>query len=256
VIQSLFSNSYRFYDFLALSPSGILHGRIYQLITFQLMHSGLWHLVGNQIGIYFFGRAVEEMLGSKVMFRLYFLSGTIGGLLQVGLGFLFPAYFGGHGIGASAGVFGLIAAFATLGPNQPVALLLLPIAFPAKYLLWGEAALALIGIFTGSGGIAHGAHLGGMLTGILCVRWFSDSYKRPGFFRVFEWLRERRARRVSTRRYSEGAPRRKAEALPGPEFISREVDPILEKISAHGIHSLTDRERQILEAARTRMAKK
>jgi hypothetical protein len=51
-------------------------------------------------------------------------------------------------------------------------------------------------------------------------------------------------------------PRKKADELPAGEFISREVDPILEKISAQGIHSLTERERQILEAARSRMAKR
>ena len=256
----------RVMDWLALSKLGLEHGRVYQLITFQFLHGGLLHLLGNMIGLYFFGRAVEAMLGSRGMLKLYLASGTIGGLLQVALGFAFP-YFGNSVVGASAGVFGLIAAFATHAPEEPITLLLffvLPVTFPAKVLLIGEGIIAVLGVigpFIGvtffDPGVAHAAHLGGMLTGIVWIRMIMSP--NPPFQFLSSLTRSPAPRRESPApppKRGWKTPRKKQEELPPGEFISREVDPILEKISAHGIQSLTDRERQILQAARNKMAKR
>jgi membrane associated rhomboid family serine protease len=251
---------------LALSSDGLRAGKVYELITFQFLHGGFWHLLGNMIGLYFFGRAVEALLGSRGMLALYLVSGTVGGLLQMALAFIFPSYFDTGVVGASAGVFGLIAAFAVNAPEDPITLLLffiLPVTFPAKVLLWAEGGIALFGVLGPLIGatifgtdIAHAAHLGGILTGVAWIRWRHSS-PSLAFWRTL--VRRRSARRdsasLSPKRPARGG-RRKAEELPPAEFISREVDPILEKISAHGIHSLTERERQILEAARSKMAKR
>jgi hypothetical protein len=219
------------------------------------------------IGLYFFGRAVEAMLGSRGMLKVYLASGTIGGLLQSALAFAFPAYFGGDVVGASAGVFGLIAAFATHAPDDPITLLLffvLPVTFPAKVLLIVEGAIALLGVIGPlirvtifDPGVAHAAHLGGMLTGIVWIRLVMSPNPPLQFWRSL-------TRRPGPKRDSPApsakrawkSARKKPEELPPAEFISREVDPILEKISAQGIQSLTARERQILEAARNKMAKR
>jgi membrane associated rhomboid family serine protease len=254
-------------SWFALSTQGLKEGRIYELITFQFMHAGWMHLFGNMIGLYFFGRAMEEMLGRQGLLRLYLLSGTIGGLLQIILAFSFPAYFAGGVVGASAGVFGLIAAFAAHAPDQPITMFIyfFPVTFQAKVLLIMEAAIALLGLlgplirFTAfTGNIAHAAHLGGMLTGIFYMRWAGRVPRRFEFWRPFA-----RRNPPPKRELVSAAPRRAwrsagkpVEDLPPAEFISREVDPILEKISAHGIQSLTERERQILEAARNKMAKR
>jgi membrane associated rhomboid family serine protease len=251
----------------ALSTDGLRDGRIYELITFQFMHAGWMHLLGNMIVIYFFGRAMEETLGCWALLRLYLMSGTIGGLMQIALAFAFPSYFAGGVVGASAGGFGLIAAFATRAPDQPITMFLyiFPVTFQARVLLLLEAGLALLGLlgplihfaaFTGN--IAHAAHLGGMLTGIFYIRC-AGSIPRP-----FEFWRPFARRAPPPKRELVGAAPRRAwrgarkpvEDLPPAEFISREVDPILEKISAQGIHSLTERERQVLEAARNKMAKR
>lgn len=254
-------------QWLALSKEGLERGRIFQLITFQFLHVGVWHLLGNMVTLYFFGRTMEGMLGSRGMLKLYLASGTIGGLLQVAFQFALPQFFGGPVVGASAGVFGLIAAFAMHAPDDPITLLIfyvLPVSFPAWVLLIGEGAYSLLGILGPilktamfDPGVAHAAHLGGMITGIVWIRWVMA----PG--RSFDFL-DNLNRRKSARGETSAAPtkrawknpRKKAEELPPGEFISREVDPILEKISAQGIHSLTDRERQILEAARNKMAKR
>lgn len=251
----------------ALSTQGLREGRVYQLITFQFMHAGWMHLLGNMIVLYFFGRAMEETLGRWGVLRLYLLSGTVGGLMQIALAFAFPAYFAGGVVGASAGGFGLIAAFATRAPNQPITMFLyiFPVTFQARVLLFIEASLALLGLlgplirFTAfTGNIAHAAHLGGMLTGIFYIRW-AGSVPRPFEF----WRPFARRNPPPKRELVSAAPRRAwrsagkpVEDLPPAEFISREVDPILEKISAQGIHSLTERERQVLEAARNKMAKR
>jgi membrane associated rhomboid family serine protease len=258
-------------EYLALSGDGLAHWRIYQLITFQFLHGGPLHLLGNLIGLYFFGRAVENILGSQQMLRLYLVSGTVGGLLQIALQVLmrqsFPYYFASGVVGASAGVFGLIAAFAIHAPDNPITLLVffvLPVTFPAKVLLMVEGGIAIFGVLAPfikmpslAGNVAHAAHLGGMLTGIVWMRWSMTPHRTFEFWRPF-------ADRPPSKRPAAGTlpkrasknPRRKNEEIPPAEFISREVDPILEKISAHGIHSLTDRERQILEAARSKMAKR
>jgi len=251
----------------ALSADGMRAGRVYQLITFQFMHGGWLHLLGNMFTLYFFGRAMEETLGRKGLLALYLLSGTIGGLVQVIAAFTWPRFWGAPVVGASAGVFGLIAAFAMRAPDQPITMFIyfFPVTIQAKILLIGEAVISLVGMFGPlihfdgmTGNLAHAAHLGGMLTGIFYIRWAGRVPRSFEFWKPF-------ARRTPPKRelVSTAAPRRAWRAaskpvddLPPAEFISREVDPILEKISAQGIHSLTPRERQILEAARNKMAKR
>jgi membrane associated rhomboid family serine protease len=261
-------------DYLALSAKGLEDWRIYQLITFQFLHGGIIHLLGNLIGIYFFGRAVESILGGKEMLKLYLISGTAGGLLQVALQLVLRQinhdYPVSGVLGASAGVFGLIAAFAIHAPDNPITMLVffvLPVTFPAKVLLIGEAAFSVLGVLApflhsswladNLATVAHGAHLGGMLTGIAWMRWAMTPHRSFEFWRPFSARRTSRrdAAGPSAKRASRKSVK-KVEELPAGEFISQEVDPILEKISAHGIHSLTERERQILEAARSKMARR
>jgi len=253
---------------LALSKSGMAHGLVYQLLTYQFLHGSFWHLLMNVLGLYFVGRAMEEVLGGRVMLALFLTSGAIGGLLHVALGFAFPFIFGAPVVGASAGVFGLVAAFATRVPDQPITWLIffvLPVTFKAKVLLLIEGCIALLGIlgpllrlpYFDQSNVAHGAHLGGMLTGMAWIRWGMMPRPSFNFWRPFGSNRppRREAPRATLKRLPKIASR-PAEELPPAEFISREVDPILEKISARGIHSLTAQERKILEAARSRMARR
>ena len=136
----------------------------------------------------------------------------------------------------------------------------IPITLRARTLLWISVALALYGVIIPGDNVAHLAHLGGILTGIIFVRWIVQSDRETSrLWRPFR--RQPRPRElVSTRSYNSAPQHRPAvaplEELAPAEFISREVDPILDKISAHGIHSLTDRERKILEAARKKMSQR
>jgi hypothetical protein len=149
-----------------------------------------------------------------------------------------------------------------LYPEQ-VLVLFFVIPLRAKYLLLFSALLAVFGIVfpandTGGPRIADAAHLGGMLTGVFFVRY--------ALLWTWRWPQFTRARSQPPRRLVEVRSPPTAswartkhpveDELPPEEFLSKEVDPILDKISAHGIQSLTERERRILEAAREKMAKR
>jgi len=226
-------------NFFALSVEGLKHGFVWQMLTYQFMHAGLLHLLLNGWAIYVFGRAIEEALGWKKFLILFLTSGVIGGIFQALAALLWPGYFGGPVVGASAGGFGLVAAFAVLFPERELTLLFLPVTFRAKTLLIVSAVLAVLGIVFPVSNIANAAHLGGMLTGVVFIRWFVQGRRLP-------WqppLHRTRSRESEAE-------------LSADEFLQKEVDPILDKISAQGIQSLTAREREILEKARAKMAKR
>lgn len=251
-----------FRDYGAVSLEGISRGFVWQLITFQFMHGGLMHLLLNSIGLYFFGRYMEMMLGHRTFIKLYLLSGIAGGVLQLLLGVISPR-FASPMVGASAGICGLVAAFSLLSPNATI-LISFIIPLRAKYVLPLTIVISLVMILIPSEDhVAHGAHLGGTLFGYAYLRWSA------AFESVFGWFgglggRLRGSRRsgpivkvrfpkASSWQQEEGGSN---ESAPSGDFITREVDPILEKISAHGIHSLTERELKILEAARSRIEKR
>jgi membrane associated rhomboid family serine protease len=255
--------------YLYLSIEGLKQGYVWQLVSFQFLHSNLMHLAGNCLVIFLLGRSVEEALGRKSFLVLYFLSGIVGGLCQTLAGVFanavglhdYALYFTGPVVGASAGGFGITAAFALLFPDQ-ILLLFMIIPMRAKYLLWLSIAVAGWGVAIPSTGVfgehvAHAAHLGGVLAGFIFVKYAVHWH--------FQWPQLSRRTRPPVRRLvkvhsqKNGWGRDKdvvEEDLPPEEFLSKEVDPILDKISAHGIQSLTDRERRILETARSKMGKR
>ena len=258
------------YNYFALSLEGLEHGFVWQLLTYQFMHSGLLHILLNCWAIYVFGRAMEETLGPGKFLILYFSSGILGGLVEMLGALVWPSHFGTAVVGASAAALGLVAAFATLYPEQQLTLLLffvLPVTLRAKYLLWGTALVSAFCIlFPDSwlaalmgGNIAHAAHLGGMLMGFVFARLFIQGRwsrspwgapsSRPAARREFAVTRSGKGR------FWHSTAGESDEELPTDEFVKSEVDPILDKISAHGIQSLTARERETLEKARSKMAK-
>jgi len=106
-----------------------------------------------------------------------------------------------------------------------------------------EAALAIWGLFNPTGPIAHGAHLGGMLTGIVFMKWYWNDVTGSPRWEWPQFLRRRSSSTIITpprRTWRATTARLKTEEVPSAEFISSKVDPILEKISAKGIHSLTE----------------
>jgi len=248
----LFPESH-FFNYLALSRAGLEHGYVWQLVTYQFMHAGWLHLLLNCWAIYTFGRELEIELGSKRFLALMFSSGIVGGVFQMVTAILWPGMFGGAVVGASACAFGLVAVFALVYPERELTLLIffvIPVQMRAKTLLIFSAVLAVAGIiFSESifgGNIANAAHLGGMAMG-----WFFVRKILPG-----RWAQLAGAVRTfpSIRKYNSTGSSRPPVEKSAAEIVADEVDPILDKISAHGIQSLTARERAVLEAARKKLA--
>ena len=254
---------------LGLTKKVFTAGHVWQLITFQFLHGGLVHLFCNLMGLWLFGRFVENVIGVSRFLIAYLGAGVVGGLLNALLMALFEAHFGSVVFGASAGVAGLFAIFARLESETEMRLyFVLPIKAKTLLIVFAGISTFFTIVPVAGDGVAHAAHLGGIVTGLLWVKfgWHHDFVPTPWeeLMNRLRSVQHRQPRRrplelVRTGGKSDGSPRRAGsnpEELPSAEFISKEVDPILDKISAHGIQSLTERERNILEAARKKMEKK
>jgi membrane associated rhomboid family serine protease len=242
--------------YCALSNEGLSHGFVWQYLTFQFLHVGPWHFIFNMLALFIFGRPVEERIGGRRLLLVYLACGVVGGVFQTLLGVIFPDTYGVQVAGASAGVFGLLAVLAALEPDGEI-LIFFFLPSKMKYLAWSAALVATFYVIVpAQQGIAHAAHLGGMAMGVFYVqqvlhgRWFH--FKNP--------LRRESPRALVTA----GKGKNKLlsftadakEEFSTDEFLKNEVDPILDKISAHGIQSLTARERETLEKARAKMVKR
>jgi membrane associated rhomboid family serine protease len=245
-------------NYLALSLGGLEHGCVWQLLTFQFLHASWLHILFNMLAVFFFGRPMEMALGGIRFLALYLSSGVIGGLCQMAAAFAWPEFFGGAVVGASAGAFGLVAAFAVMNWRERFTLLIyfIPVTMSGRTLLWCSIGLAAGGmLLTPHSNIANVAHLGGILTGALFVlqivqgRWHWPQWRFSSAPR--ELIINRKGRSKFWRSANQGD-----DDLSADEYLQSEVDPILDKISAQGIQSLTAHEREILEKARDKMAKR
>jgi membrane associated rhomboid family serine protease len=185
--------------YFALQKEGLQQGHVWQLITFQFLHAHLshplswmtltrfdlpWHLLLNCWAIFVFGPSLEATLGKWRLATLYLLSGIAGGALQVFASVLSYERFGGPVVGASAGVFGLVAAFTSLFPDARMTVLLffvIPVRMTANRMLTVAGVLTVLGIMFPNrllgAHVAHMAHLGGLIAGLIIVRSFLRRYR-------------------------------------------------------------------------------
>jgi membrane associated rhomboid family serine protease len=139
---------------------------VWQLFTYQFLHGGLFHLLFNMLALWMFGCQLEQRWGSGFFLKYYFISVVGGAILNT---LLIPHQIA-PSIGASAGVYGILLAYALIYPDQIVYFYFL---FPIKmkHFVWIIGAIALYSsIASGQSGIAHLAHLGGMVFGYLYLR--------------------------------------------------------------------------------------
>ncbi len=169
----------------ALSLEGLRQGYLWQFLTFQILHAGWLHLLLNCWAIFVFGPPLEATLGKSRLATLYFLSGVAGGALQVFASLLSYPRFGGPVVGASAGVFGLIAAFTSSFPDARMTLLLffvIPVRMTANRMLTVAGIITAVGIIFPNkllgAHVAHAAHLGGLISGLIFVRLFMQRFRR------------------------------------------------------------------------------
>lgn len=215
----------------------------YQLVTYMFMHAGFMHLFFNMFALWMFGRLLEQVWGWKKFLLYYMVCGIGAGLTQeIGqmLGLIYP---GAMTIGASGAVYGILLAFGMTFPNEKLFIIPIPVPIKAKYFVMGYVVIELIEGFGASDGVAHWAHLGGMLFGALLfiywrhsrtqtqrkpkmkVTWHTtsnyDKSSKPSSYTV-------NTDNTSTRAYND------------------EIDRILDKIRKHGYEGLTAEEKRML----------
>lgn len=160
--------------YLGLVPVFVLHGMIWQLVTYSFLHAGLMHLLVNMLTLWMFGSQEEQDWGSK-QFLEYYLFCVIGSALTT----IAVAYSPLPGvtpatatIGASGGIYGLLIAFGMLYGDREIFMFPLPFMMKAKYMVGIIIFVVVIATFQPSqGGIANFAHLGGLLFGFIYIKF-------------------------------------------------------------------------------------
>ena len=152
----------------------------WQVLTYGFLHARLTHLLFNMLGLYMFGSDIERVWGEK-RFLVYYLSCVI----TAAIAQLVVTWMMGSAhptVGASGGVFGLLLAFGMMFPRRTVVLLIPPIPMPAWLFvtLYGLIELYL-GITGTASGVAHFAHLGGMVGGYLLISYWRSGGRRSRF---------------------------------------------------------------------------
>lgn len=266
-VSEAFFNSFALLDHGALSSSGLRRGEIWRPFTYALLHGSPIHLLLNGLGLFFIGRYLQETLGSVRLAWLTF-AGAVGGAL-VWLAFHFTR--AGVVIGASGIAMTYLSVFACLNPRRPITVLLffiIPITIQPMWLVAIIGGIDVLGLITqelpASGslyGVAHSAHLGGLLAGWIFYRLVLAP-RRGGTDPIIEppsWLKKQSRRPVPAYTVNLDVPAAgsgSADASPvmpsagARDALRVEVDRILDKINLDGFGSLTAEEKRVLDQAR------
>jgi membrane associated rhomboid family serine protease len=234
-------------DLLRLTPEwSDLLSQPWSLLTYIFLHAGFMHLLGNMLWLFFIGTILEDLIGSKHLFRLFIFGGLAGGLLFVLCYNLIPVFANQTllpMVGASGGVTAIIVAAATFRPTYTIYLFgVLPIQ-----LRW----IALFRVFTDLAGLGDGmndggqlAHLGGAAFGLFYIlnlkgilpSWMNISFPKKA-------KKPRRSHKVWINSPEAGGRnQRNRPSKPN----QAEIDAILDKINQSGYQSLSEEEKQTL----------
>ena len=235
--------------------------RLHQIFTYLFMHGGFEHLFFNMFALWMFGRIIEQVMGPKRFLTYYMVCGIGAGLMQELVQYihflsLAPELSGvsheqladalnmWNTVGASGSIYGILLAFGMSFPEDRLFIIPIPFPIKAKYFVVGYAVVELLSAMLRSNdGVAHMAHLGGMLFGlVLLLHW-----RHPGGLK--KWWRRvvGKARKPKMKAYRGGGKfademdynaRRQAQ--------QEEIDRILDKVKKHGYGSLTEEEKRKL----------
>ncbi|MBO5865665.1 MAG: rhomboid family intramembrane serine protease [Bacteroidaceae bacterium] len=175
----------------------------YQIVTYMFMHSGFSHLFFNMFALYMFGGVLEKVWGAKRFLIYYFVCGIGAGLLQEAVQYASYLQDGLAAyevvrtpsgiipmdmflnlwttVGASGAIYAILLGFGMLFPNERMFIFPLPFPIKAKFFVVGYAAIELfLGVFNTRDGIAHFAHLGGMVFGLVMILYWRKKRKIGG----------------------------------------------------------------------------
>lgn len=254
--------------------------RLYQLFTYMFMHGSLQHIFFNMFALWMFGCVVENVWGPKKFLFYYILCGIGAGIFQEIAQFVNYA-IEGYGayqyitdgsiripmntflnqwttVGASGSIYGILLAFGMIFPEQRIFIFPLPVPIKAKWFVMIYAAVELFSAMgTTNDGVAHIAHLGGMVFGFFLIRyWRNHPTSGYGTMRgsvFFENMRSNWEKRkgktfTSTKgpSYSDGTRTSDWNYNARQQAKQQEIDAILDKIRRSGYDSLTQEEKQKL----------
>ncbi len=245
----------------ALSPESIMSGKVWTLLTYGFLHDprNLLHILANLLGIYFLGRELIPQLGSRRFLIVYLATVVMGGLLWTATNW----HAGGSVIGASAATCGLLIIYAGFYPNRPVTFLLffiLPVTLKPKHVaiavvlldLTGFAFYEIMGALSPFG-IAHSAHLGGMLAGWVYYRYVHDR-EWPLTWRFPS--RAKSGQRLTREEPDQNETDPVGSIAPNRRDLKVEVDRILDKINSEGFGALTPDEKRLLDSAKDLLSRR
>jgi membrane associated rhomboid family serine protease len=223
-------------------PSAVL-SHPWSVLSYAFLHHDFLHIFFNMLALFMFGPMVEDRLGGGRFVRLYLVSALGGALLSLAL---LPLAGDAVIIGASAAVFGVMLAFVLEWPDAPIFVFPLPVPVKAKWLILFFAAVNVLPLaLQVHDGVAHLAHLGGFGAAFLYLRGgrlFSGVRHRTAVGAGSAVLVHPSAVHNGRRSAPFGLRRRGAD----PKAL-KEVDRVLDKISAGGLSSLTPEERRFLD---------
>ncbi len=217
--------------------------------TYMFVHYSLWHIFGNMLMLFVFGKIFQEYASSKRVFAVYMYGALIGALLAL-ITYQFIPTFKLHApadfmVGASAGVMAIVLAAATLVPDYALQLLLIgPVRL--KYIALFVVVLDMIGVtyFDNAGG--HLSHLGGALFGYVFVAQMKKGKDLSSGFNSFIFRLKQLFQRKSKIKVVHKRSISDEEYNLKRKIRQEEIDEILDKISSSGYESLTKKEKEIL----------
>lgn len=219
---------------------------IYQIVTYMFMHGGWEHLFFNMFALWMFGCVVEKAWGTQRYLVYYLTCGIGAGLIQELAQFMMyglsPAI--GLTVGASGAIYGILLAFGMTWPENKIFIFPIPVPIKAKWFVCIYAAIELFSALATSGdGVAHVAHLGGMLFGFLLIR----HWKGGGQFGMrFQMPKMPEFKKKKDK--NQATDERNKDWKYNQQQMSREeiIDKILDKVRRNGYESLTAEEKRIL----------
>jgi len=256
---------YIIYRWFALNPiSGLdpagqpFNFQVWQLITYQFLHANFSHILFNMFGLWMFGIEIENMWGSRKFLYFYLLCGISAGLLHLFISPLIgePAFT----LGASGAIFGVLIAFALFFPNRYIFLYFF-IPVKAKYLIGFMVIFEFFMVNSGGGNVAHLAHLGGALAGLIFILLDSKSdielkhmFKKDYYYQQKPPINPFGGIHNPFRKKDEVSEAKYYDVNEDNLNITQaDIDEILDKISRSGYQNLTDKEKKILFEASKKM---
>ncbi len=230
----------------------------HQIITYMFMHASFMHIFFNMFALWMFGRIMERYWGANKFLIYYFVCGIGAGLTQElgqALGLITPM---ACTLGASGAVFGILLAFGLTFPDERIFIIPIPIPIKAKYFVFFYAAVEVLEFISVKDGVAHLAHLGGMLFGFLLIKYWEknkdrdiNNWKRSASGgggnksgNIFGWGKNYSTTSSSYTSYQDVNPDHQYNARKREE--ANEIDRILDKIRKGGYDSLTAEEKKTL----------